>query len=112
IPVIGVFGGGFAVGLDYLLAGVRHLLWGAAGSPLALGQSSPVWRVLAAPAAGGLLVGLLIWWSKQPVAGQGTALLIESVVLRQGVVPPRPVLLSSLAAVFTVGSGGSLGKEG
>ncbi len=85
---------------------------GACRLLLALANGAPQWRVLAAPVAGGLLVGLLIWVSRQPVSGQGTALLIESVVLRQGVVPRRPVLLSALAAVFTVGSGGSLGKEG
>jgi chloride channel protein, CIC family len=112
IPLVGVIGGLLAVGVDALLDGVRLVLWGQDASPLALGRTSPPWRVLAAPTAGGLLVGLLIWWGKQPVSGQGTALLIESVVLRQGVVPPRPVLLSSLAAVLTVGSGGSLGKEG
>ena len=105
-------GGLFAVGVEWLLDTVRALLWGSAGSFLVLGQTAPPWRVIAAPAAGGLLVGLLVWWSKQPVSGQGTALLIESVVLRQGAVPPRPVLVSTLASIFTVGSGGSLGKEG
>ena len=112
IPLVGVMGGLLAVGLDHLLDGVRALLWGDDASPLVLGQTAPLWRLLAAPTAGGLLVGLLVWWNKQAVSGQGTALLIESVALRQGAVPKRPVLLSSLAAVFTVGSGGSLGKEG
>jgi CIC family chloride channel protein len=112
IPAVGVIGGLLAIAIDYLLAGVRHLLWGGAGNWLELGQSAPPWRVIAAPAAGGLLVGLLVLINRRPVSGQGTALLIESVVLRQGAVPPRPVLLSSLAAIFTVGSGGSLGKEG
>ncbi len=112
IPLIGVIGGLFAIGIEWLLDVVREVLWGGSGSFLVLGQTAPLWRVLAAPTMGGLLVGLLIWWSKQPVSGQGTALLIESVVLRQGAVPPRPVLLSTLASILTVGSGGSLGKEG
>lgn len=112
IPAVGVFGGVFAIVVSYLLDGMRALLWGDAGSFLVLGQTAPLWRVLAAPTIGGLLVGLLVWWSKQPVSGQGTALLIESVVLRQGAVPPRPVVLSTIASIFTVGSGGSLGKEG
>ncbi|HXT19407.1 MAG TPA: chloride channel protein, partial [Thermoanaerobaculia bacterium] len=112
IPLVGAIGGVFAIAVDSLLEWVRALLWGSKGSFLVLAQTVPLWRVLAAPAAGGLLVGLLVWWSRQPVSGQGTALLIESVVLRQGAVPPRPVLLSTLASIFTVGSGGSLGKEG
>ena len=112
IPAIGVLGGLFSVGVEYLIDGVRRLLWGGEGTLLALAQTSPGWLVVLAPAIGGALVGLIVWVSKQPVTGQGMGTLIESVVLRQGAVPPRPVLLSALASIFTVGSGGSLGKEG
>ena len=38
--------------------------------------------------------------------------LIEAVALRGGRLRPRPVLLRAVAAVATVGSGGSLGREG
>src|SRR5581483_339501 len=112
IPAVGIVGGLLAILLDVLLRITRHVLWGGDGSPFQLAAHAPLWRLIAAPAIGGLLVGILILLGRQPVAGQGTALLIESVVLRQGVVPAKPVLLSAAAAVFTVGSGGSLGKEG
>ena len=59
IPAVGVMGGLFAIGVDWLLDAVRALLWGGDGSFLVLGQTAPLWRVLAAPAVGGLLVGLL-----------------------------------------------------
>ena len=112
IPVVGIVGGLLGVGIEKLMDAVQALLWGHAGSMLELAQEAPSWRMLLAPAIGGALVGLVIFLGRQSVSGQGMAVLIESVVLRQGVVPPRPVLLSALAAVFTVGSGGSLGKEG
>jgi CIC family chloride channel protein len=112
IPAVGALGGLLGVGVEYLMDFVRRVLWGGKGTVLALAESSPLWLVVLAPALGGVLVGLIVWLSKQPVTGQGMGTLIESVVLRQGVVPPRPVMLSTLASIFTVGSGGSLGKEG
>ena len=112
IPVVGIVGGLLGVGIEKLMDLVQAGLWGDPGSMLELAQEAPQWRMLLAPAIGGALVGLVIWLGRSAVSGQGMAVLIESVVLRQGVVPPRPVVLSALAAVFTVGSGGSLGKEG
>ena len=112
IPVVGIVGGLLGVAIELLMDAVQAALWGHSGSMLELAQEAPHWRMLLAPAIGGALVGLVIWLGRQTVSGQGMAVLIESVVLRQGVVPPRPVLLSAIAAVFTVGSGGSLGKEG
>jgi CIC family chloride channel protein len=112
IPTVGVLGGLLGVALEYLIDGVRRVLWGGKGSLLELAESSPMWLVILAPTLGGVLVGLIVWVTKQPVSGQGMGTLIESVVLRQGAVPPRPVIFSTLASVFTVGAGGSLGKEG
>ena len=75
IPAVGVIGGLFAIGIDYLLDGVRALLWGGSGSFLVLGQTAPLWRVLAAPTAGRPARRAAGGWSKQPVSGQGMALL-------------------------------------
>lgn len=68
--------------------------------------------VVAVPAFGGVLVGIIVWIVKQPVGGGGMSALIEAVALSGGKIPPRPVLANALAAVATVGSGGSLGREG
>lgn len=37
---------------------------------------------------------------------------MEAVALGNGYVPPKPSLLRSLSAVFSVGSGASIGREG
>ncbi len=68
--------------------------------------------VIAAPAIGGAVIGLIIWLGRQPVSGEGMSSLIEAVALHGGRIPPRPVLFNALAAIVTVGSGGSLGREG
>jgi CIC family chloride channel protein len=62
-------------------------------------------------------VGLTLWLgrrNRQPAetGGEGMASLIEAVALSGGKIAPRPVILNALAAVATVGAGGSLGREG
>jgi CIC family chloride channel protein len=112
IVLVGVVAGVLGLATDLLIGGVQRVLWGRSGELLAVAHEVPRWVVVAAPAAGGLLVGLIIWLGKQPVGGEGMGSLIEAVALSGGRIRPRPVIVEALAAVVTVGSGGSLGREG
>src|SRR5688500_11494701 len=49
IPLVGVLGGLLGIGVEYLIDGVRRLLWGGKGTLLALAESSPLWLVVLAP---------------------------------------------------------------
>lgn len=112
IVLVGVVAGVLGLATEVLISGVQRVLWGRSGELLAVAREVPRWVVVAAPAAGGLLVGLIIWLGKQPVGGEGMGSLIEAVALAGGRIRPRPVIIEALAAVVTVGSGGSLGREG
>ncbi|HVS03180.1 MAG TPA: chloride channel protein [Thermoanaerobaculia bacterium] len=111
VPIVGVLAGVLGISVDFLIEGSQRVLWGR-GELLDAALAAPVWLKVGAPLAGGLLVGAVVWLGRQPLSGTGMSVLIESVVLRQGAVPPRPMVLNALASIFTVGSGGSLGKEG
>jgi CIC family chloride channel protein len=112
IAGVGVVGGLLGVVTDRLIAAVQSLLWGRQGELLEVVRQVPHWLVVAAPAIGGLVIGLIIWLGRQSVSGEGMSSLIEAVALHGGRIPPRPVLINALAAIVTVGSGGSLGREG
>ncbi|HYU31559.1 MAG TPA: chloride channel protein [Thermoanaerobaculia bacterium] len=112
IAVVGVVGGLLGVATDWLIAGVQALLWGRQGELLMVAREVPRWVVVTAPAIGGAVIGLIIWRGRQSVSGEGMSSLIEAVALHGGRIPPRPVLINALAAIVTVGSGGSLGREG
>jgi CIC family chloride channel protein len=112
IGVVGVVGGLLGMTTEALIQAIQAALWGSPGDLLAVAPRVPRWVVVAAPAAGGALVGLVIWLGRQPVGGEGMAVLIEAVALSGGKISPRPVLFNALAAMATVGSGGSLGREG
>jgi chloride channel protein, CIC family len=112
IAGVGVVGGLLGVATDRLIAAIQTVLWGRQGELLELAREVPPWVVVAAPALGGLVIGLIIWRGRQSASGEGMSSLIEAVALHGGRIPPRPVLLNALAAIVTVGSGGSLGREG
>ena len=112
IAGVGVLAGVMGVFVHAAMARLQALLWGSSGPLFEVAQQVPWWRVVAAPAVGGLLVGLVYWATKLPASGGGMSQLIEAVALLGGKVPARPVLVNAVAAIATVGSGGSLGREG
>jgi CIC family chloride channel protein len=112
IPAVGVLAGVLGIAFHRVTDALRHLLWGE-GTLLQAAGTAPPWRVIVALAVGGALVGLITWFGREPLgSGGGMSQLIEAVAVRGGRIPARPVVLRALAAVATVGSGGSLGREG
>jgi len=65
-----------------------------------------------APTIGGLLVGLLVYFFAPEAKGHGVPEVMEAVALQGGVIRPIVVLIKSLASSLSIGSGGSVGREG
>jgi CIC family chloride channel protein len=112
IVLVGLVAGVLGLATEMLIGLVQRVLWGHSGELLAVARTVPRWVVVAAPATGGALVGLIVWKGRQPLGGEGMGSLIEAVALAGGKIRPKPVLVEALAAIVTVGSGGSLGREG
>jgi len=68
--------------------------------------------VLLAPAAGGLVVGLLARFGSERIRGHGMPETIEAVLLRRSKVQPRVAVLKPVASAIAIGSGGPFGAEG
>lgn len=71
-----------------------------------MASQDPAWCIFV-PAAGGLLAGLTLLFTHRFVPAKATEYM-EAVALGNGYVPPKPSLLRSLSAVFSVGSGASI----
>ena len=83
-----------------------------ATDPLAEAMALPwYWRV-AIPAAGGLIVGPLIYFFAREARGHGVPEVMKAVALRGGVIRARIVAIKALASALTIGTGGSVGREG
>jgi CIC family chloride channel protein len=110
--VCGLGGGLGAVALRALILGVQELFFGRGADPLTLIEATPWhWRLLA-PAIGGIFVGPLVYFGAREAKGHGVPEVMESILLRGGAIRPRVVVVKALASAVTIGSGGSVGREG
>jgi CIC family chloride channel protein len=72
----------------------------------------PWWGRLAVPTAGGLLAGVVLIGGSRLTRMQSSTDYMEAIVICSGHVPIRASLVKSTAALFSIGSGGSIGREG
>ncbi len=110
--VVGALTGLMSIVFARLIEGVQ---WVAIGAPELASYVLPwvpTWRVLLAPAAGGLLVGLVGRYVSSEVRGHGVPEVMEAVALHGGRMRRRVALTKSLASALTIGTGGSVGREG
>ncbi len=70
-----------------------------------------VWAILL-PAAGGLLVGLIIHFFSPEIKGDGIPAAMSVVLTNSSRVKPRVGIFKPLSAAITIGSGGPFGAEG
>jgi len=110
--IIGLLGGLGAVAFRALIRTGEELFWRSGEPSLEMLRALPAgWKVLA-PAVGGLIVGLIIYFFAREAKGHGVPEVMEAVVLRGGRIRPRVVAAKMLASGVCIASGGSVGREG
>lgn len=70
------------------------------------------WQRLAIPAVGGLAAGLVLLFGRHLHKGQSSTDYMEAILIGSGQIPVRATLVKSTAALFSIASGGSIGREG
>lgn len=106
--VIGVGAGLGAYAFRLLIESVRQLLWGH--GPGLLG-STPLATVLI-PAAGGAVVGPLVYFFAREARGHGVPEVMLAIARHGGRIRSRVIFVKALASAVCIGSGGSAGREG
>lgn len=112
VPLTGVLTGLSSVALIRLLGLFQSLFWGSRHEVLEHALALPAWHRFLVPTLGGAIIGLIIFLTRQSVGGHGTTALIEAVAQRGGVLHFGRSLVKAAATIITVGTGGSLGREG
>ncbi len=110
--LVGLLTGAAAIGFAVSIGWVQRVAIGAPDLALYLVPELPAWRVLLAPALGGLLVGVVIRTLAREAEGHGVPAVMEAVALRGGRMRRRIAFVKALASALTIGSGGSVGREG
>lgn len=72
----------------------------------------PAWACLLVPAVGGALAGLVLQFGQRLARAQSSTDYMEAISIGDGYVSGRASLVKSAAAFFSIGSGGSIGREG
>ncbi len=110
--VIGLLGGLCAVGFRLFIQLVNQIAWRQGPYTLEYLAGLPAWWKIAAPTAGGLLVGLITYGFAREAKGHGVPEVMAAVALHSGRIRPRVVVAKLLASGICIGSGGSVGREG
>src|SRR5690349_3402091 len=68
--------------------------------------------VLLAPAAGGLVIGLMARYGSEKIRGHGLPEAIEAILMGGSKVQPRVAVLKPVSSAVAIGTGGPFGAEG
>src|SRR6201992_114487 len=79
--------------------------------PLVQPTRSAAWMV-AAPAVGGLVIGLMARFGSEKIRGHGIPEAIEAILLGGSRMQPKVAVLKPLSSAISIGSGGPFGAEG
>jgi CIC family chloride channel protein len=109
---VGLAGGFGAVGFRYLIDFFQNLAYGSSEELLNVVLALPWYLKVWVPAAGGLVVGPLVYFFAREAKGHGVPEVMEAVALKGGVIRKRVVFVKILASAISISTGGSVGREG
>ena len=110
--IIGVLGGFAGIGIRAMILWISEISYGAGDNFLENVLNTSWYWILIIPAIGGLIVGPIIYFFAPEAKGHGVPEVMEAILLRGGAIRPRVAFLKAVASAITIGSGGSVGREG
>ena len=110
--LIGVVGAFTGVGFRASVRLVQHLLTGQSGGLVETAELLPWWARIAVPTIGGVIAGALLWAGQRLLKRAQTVDYMEAVAVGNGQLSSRSALIQAASSFFTIGSGGSIGREG
>ncbi|HET7625648.1 MAG TPA: chloride channel protein, partial [Verrucomicrobiae bacterium] len=109
---VGVLGGLVNLVFFYATESVKELFLRHPGDPVEIAEMLNGVERLFMPAFGGLCAGLILFLGLRLVKQQRSTNLLEVVVAGDGRLPLRAALVKFCSSLVTIGTGGSIGREG
>lgn len=110
--LIGTLGGLATPAFMRVLALVQLAFTHQEGGLAQAAANLPWWQRLCVPALGGLLAGLMLYYGSKLTRGRRARDYMEAITLSDGVIRAKPALVRIGSSIFSVASGGSIGREG
>ena len=112
LPVVGLLVGFTSVATAHVISFLQNQFWGSGLNLLSAAKDNPWFLRVIIPLVGGLLVGAIGWLFRVQTRGGGITTIIQAVALKGGVISLRQTAPRDWAAIVTIATGGSLGREG
>ncbi|ACB76350.1 Chloride channel core [Opitutus terrae PB90-1] len=80
--------------------------------PVALTGHHFGWWVVAVPALGGLVIGLMARFGSEKIRGHGIPEALEAILLGRSLIDPKVAVLKPVSSAISIGTGGPFGAEG
>lgn len=109
--LVGLLGGLASVLFKIMIQFFQTLFWRAPNIIMAV-SSQPWYLTILIPAAGGLIIGPIIYYGAREAKGHGVPEVMESLIFRGGRIRNQVVAIKALASSICIGAGGSVGREG
>jgi CIC family chloride channel protein len=112
LPLVGLAVGFTSVVTAHIISFLQNQFWGSGQNLLGAASENPWPLHIIIPLVGGLLVGLIGWFFRVQTRGGGVTTIMQAVSLKGGAISVRQTLPRDWAAIVTISTGGSLGREG
>jgi chloride channel protein, CIC family len=109
---VGVIGGLVNLLFYYATESVKNLFLQHSGDPVEVAEMMVDWQRVLTPTMGGLIAGLVLFWGLRLAGPQRSSNLLEVIVAGDGRLPFRSAIVKFVSSLITIGSGGSIGREG
>jgi CIC family chloride channel protein len=110
--LIGIGGAVSGVAFRISVRLVQSALTGHSSELVETAAALPWWARIAVPTIGGACAGALLWAGARVLSSVRSVDYMEAVAVGNGQLSARAVLLQVASSFFTIGSGGSIGREG
>jgi len=110
--LIGICGAFTGVAFRASVRLVQQALTGHSAGLVETAELLPWWARIAVPTIGGALAGTVIWIARRVLHSDRPLDYMEAVAVGNGQLGSRAALLQAASSFFTIGSGGSIGREG
>ncbi len=112
LPLVGLAVGLTSVVTAHIISFLQNQFWGNGQNLLSAATNNPWPLHIIIPLVGGLLVGLIGWFFRVQTRGGGITTIMQAVSLKGGTISLRQTVPRDWAAIVTISTGGSLGREG
>ena len=112
LPIVGLMVGFTTVATAHVISFLQNQFWGSGQNLLAAAHDNPWYSRLVILFVGGIFVGLIGKFFRVRTRGGGITTIMQAVSLKGGYISLRQTAPRDWAAIVTIATGGSLGREG